>query len=135
MRPLRPMPAGIGLPLAELILGNRGFRSIAMERPGALPTGPRKPLKRLDLNFYIMTDPTECETLPRRSARRSNRQVVCAHNLSMSERGRSVGLPPFGAWYHFGIKAAEAFRREQVRGDTPPCQMWWEWYIIQIWEF
>ena len=35
MRPLRKIPAGILLPLAELILGNREFRSIAMERPGA----------------------------------------------------------------------------------------------------
>ena len=73
MRPLRKIPVGILLPLAELILGNRRFRSIAMERPGALPTGPRKPLKRLDLNFYIMIVPTLCVTQHRRSARRSNR--------------------------------------------------------------
>ena len=39
MRPLRKIPAGILLPLAELILGNREFRSIAMERPGRRP-GP-----------------------------------------------------------------------------------------------
>ena len=25
--------------------------------------GPRKPLKRLDLNFYIIINPTECVTL------------------------------------------------------------------------
>ena len=34
----------------------------------------------------------------------------------MLVRGRSVGLPPFGAWYHFGIKAAEAFRLSNVVG-------------------
>ena len=57
MRPLRKIPAGILLPLAELVLGIKRFRSIAMERPGALPTGPRKPLKRLDLNFLSLTTP------------------------------------------------------------------------------
>src|SRR5699024_6675135 len=88
----------------------------------------RKPLKRLDLNFYIITDPTECETLPRRSARRSNRQVVCAHNLSMSERGRSVGLPPFGAWYHFDIKGAQALRRGRSVG-LPPFGAWYHFGI------
>ena len=50
MRPLRQMPAGIWLPLAELILGIGDF-ALCGERPGALPAGPRKPLKRLDLNF------------------------------------------------------------------------------------
>ena len=57
MRPLRKIPAGILLPLAELVLGIKRFRSIAMERPGALPTGPRKPLKRLDLNFLSLSSP------------------------------------------------------------------------------
>ena len=33
MRPLRKIPAGILLPLAELVLGIKRFRSIAMERP------------------------------------------------------------------------------------------------------
>ena len=47
-------------------------------------------------------------------------------------RGRSVGLPPFGAWYHFIIKSAATRRLpghravvslyHQVRGDSPPAR-------------
>ena len=33
----------------------------------------------------------------------------------MLVRDRSVGLPPFGAWYHFGIKGAQALRRGRSR--------------------
>ena len=47
MRPLRPMPAGIGLPLAELILGEGDFARCD-GRPGALPTGPRNFLKKIE---------------------------------------------------------------------------------------
>ena len=110
MRPLRKIPAGILLPLAELILGKRDFAPLRWSDQGLMVPkgnhtvckqtvpaqfssgklsgslanrGPRKPLKRLDLNFYIMTDPTECETLHRRSARRSNRWAVGAHKLSV----------------------------------------------------
>ena len=72
MRPLRKIPAGILLPLAELVLRNRGFRHLRM----ATRTLPwtRKPLKRLDLNFYIMIDPTLCVTLA--LALRSHKQIV-----------------------------------------------------------
>ena len=89
MRPLRKIPAGILLPLAELIFGEGDFARCD-GRPGALPTGPRKPLKRLDLNFYIITVPTLCVTQPRRSARRSNRWAVGAQNqFSLKLRSRS----------------------------------------------
>ena len=112
----RKIPAGILLPLAELILGKRDFAPLRWSDQGLMVPkgnhtvckqtvpaqfskgklsgslanrGPRKPLKRLDLNFYIITVPTLCVTQPRRSARRSNRWVVCAHNLFTFERGRS----------------------------------------------
>ena len=100
MRPLRKIPAGILLPLAELILGIGDFAPLRWSDQGLMVPkgnhtvckqtvpaqfskgklsgslanrGPRKPLKRLDLNFYIITDPTLCKIQPRRSARRSNR--------------------------------------------------------------
>ena len=77
--------------------------------------GPRKPLKRLDLNFHIIIVPTLCGKLA--LALRSREQiVVCTRNLLTSMRGRSVGLPPFEAWYHCGIMAAEAFRRVRSGG-------------------
>ena len=47
MRPLRKIPAGILLPLAELVLGIRDF-AICGWRPGALPTGPRDFLKKIE---------------------------------------------------------------------------------------
>ena len=88
MRPLRKIPAGILLPLAELILGNREFRSIAMERPGALPW-TCKPLKRLDLNFYIITVPTLCGKLA--LALRSREQMGSMCNFF---HGRSIANKP-----------------------------------------
>ena len=110
MRPLRPMPAGIRLPLAELILGEGDFAPLRWSDQGALPSGPRKPLKRLDLNFFDMTDPTECEKLVRRSARRSNRRVEgCkelyenSYNLpgalamAVTITTEAVGTPPTNA--------------------------------------
>ena len=39
MRPLRPMPAGIGLPLAELILG-KGISPVATGDQGLCPLDP-----------------------------------------------------------------------------------------------
>ena len=116
MRPLRKIPAGILLPLAELILGIGDFAPLRWSDQGLMVPkgnhtvckqtvpaqfskgklsgslanrGPRKPLKRLDLNFYIIIDPTLCVTEPRRSARRSNRWAVDARNLFAFRRGRS----------------------------------------------
>ena len=63
-------------PLLSLFWG-RGFRPL--RRATRTLSWTCKPLKRLDLNFGIITDPTECETLPRRSARRSNHRIVCAN--------------------------------------------------------
>ena len=81
MRPLRKIPAGILLPLAELILGIRDF-ALCGERPGAHGSqanrGPRKPLKRLDLNFYIIINPTECVTLALALRSREQTGSVCA---------------------------------------------------------
>ena len=51
MRPLRKIPAGILLPLAELIFGERRFRSIAMERPKGSALWTSASLERLDLTF------------------------------------------------------------------------------------
>ena len=50
MRPLRKIPAGILLPLAELILGIGDF-AFCGRRPGLCP-GPAS-LERLDLTFLI----------------------------------------------------------------------------------
>ena len=47
MRPLRKIPAGILLPLAELVLGIGDF-AFCGRRPGALPTGPRDFLKKIE---------------------------------------------------------------------------------------
>ena len=47
MRPLRPTPAGIVLPLAELIFGEGDFARCD-GRPGALPAGPRNFLKKIE---------------------------------------------------------------------------------------
>ena len=108
MRPLRKIPAGILLPLAELVLGNRGFRHLRM----ATRTLPwtRKPLKRLDLNFYIMIVPTLCVTLALALRSRESPGSLL-RKLYRHERGRKVGLlstMSVVSLYH------------QVRPDTGP---------------
>ena len=142
MRPLRKIPAGILLPLAELILGIGDFAPLRWSDQGLMVPkgnhtvclqtvpaqfskgklsgslanrGPRKPLKRLDLNFHIIIAPLSAKRGHSLCAR-VNRWIVYAYNLPTSERDRSVGLPPFGAWYHCGIMAAEAFRRVRSGG-------------------
>ena len=60
--PTHPTPAGIGLPLAELVLGKRDFARCD-GRPGAPPAGPRKPLKRLDRNFSVIGSVSLCVPL------------------------------------------------------------------------
>ena len=56
MRPLRPMPAGIGLPLAELIWGKGDF-ALCGERPKGSALWTSASLERLDLTF--MSLPTQ----------------------------------------------------------------------------
>ena len=119
MRPLRKIPAGILLPLAELILGIRDF-AFCGRRPGALPTGPRKPLKRLDLNFYIIIDPTLCEVQPRRSARRSNRWVVCAGFAKKQTRTIYPARSPRLLLSQPSGLRSRSDRREQGSGSIPP---------------
>ena len=116
MRPLRKIPAGILLPLAELILGKRDFAPLRWSDQGLMAPfgnhtvckqtvpaqfsrgklsgslanrGPRKPLKRLDLNFYIITVPTLCGKLA--LALRSREQMGSMCNFF---HGRSIANKP-----------------------------------------
>ena len=59
MRPLHPMPAGIGLPLAELIFGERGFRSLRRCDHGSLwePDSFQRKLCGLQSKPYSVLDP------------------------------------------------------------------------------
>ena len=84
--------------------------------------GPRKPLKRLDLNFYIITVPTLCETELRRSARRSNHRIVsaiCSHESSIKYR---TIYPARSLWLLLsrpsGLRS-RSDRREQGSGSIP----------------
>ena len=137
MRPLRKIPAGILLPLAELVLGIKDFAPLRWSDQGLMVPkgnhtvckqtvpaqfskgklsgslanrGPRKPLKRLDLNFYIIIDPTECVTLALALRSRESpgsganiaptKAVQMSHNLpgafaqAVSITTEAVGTPP-----------------------------------------
>ena len=126
----RKIPAGILLPLAELILGIRDFAPLRWSDQGLMVPkgnhtvckqtvpaqfskgklsgslanrGPRKPLKRLDLNFYIITVPTLCVTLALALRSRESQGSECAQFFNMS------------AWSK--PSSAELQRRERVAAN------------------
>ena len=63
MRPLHPMPAGIGLPLAELILG-RGDFAFCGRRPKGSALWTSASLERLDLTFSSLLTPLGAKLRP-----------------------------------------------------------------------
>ena len=135
------------LPLAELIFGKRDFALLRWSDQGLMVPkgnhtvckqtvpaqfsfgklsgslanrGPRKPLKRLDLNFYIMIVPTLCVTLA--LALRSREQIVSVCELLPRKPPKCRTIYPARSVRLFlsrpsGLRS-RSDRREQVSPDT-----------------